>query len=373
MLKAIKIRLYPLPEQETYINNLIGSCRFVYNNILAFKIKEYTANKKSINFGEAGKYLIKLKTNNEWLKESHSKVLQQSLINLEQSYKSFFKNGNGFPKFKSRKENKQSCRFPNDAIIGVNGNKINIIRPLSNMQYKCSVDDENYLNKHFNLVKSGTLSKTRSGKYYFNILIDRESTKNLPITNKVVGIDLGIKDFIIASDGSKYENIKIQRNNQDKLKRLHQLLSRKQKGGKNKEKARIELAKYHEKLNNKKEYYLHKVVNSLLNENQVIIMEDLNVTGMLKNNNLARSIQELSLNRFKNILEYKAKWYGRNIIQIDRWFPSSKLCSNCGYKNNDLTLSDRKWICPSCKAKHDRDFNASQNIEKEGLRILNIK
>jgi putative transposase len=372
MLKAIKIRLYPNNDQMIYMNKLLGSCRFVYNNILAYKISEYNNNKHSVSFGEAGKYLIKLKENNKWLKEAHSKVLQQSLINLEQAYKSFFKNSNGFPKFKSRKETKQSCRFPDQAISSINGNRINIIKVLKDIHFKCSKQDEKYLNKNFKDIKSATLTKTKDNKYYFSLLIDRQITKVLPTTDEKVGIDLGIKDFIISSNGDKFENIKVNRNNQQKLKRLNQLLSRKQKGSKNKEKCRIKLSKFNAKLTNIKENYLHAVVNKLLNENQVIIMEDLNVSGMLKNHKLAKSIQELSLYRFKTILEYKANWYGRDIIQIDRFYPSTKLCNDCGFKNNDLTLEDRQWTCPSCKSKHDRDLNASKNILKEGLKILKI-
>ena len=372
MLKAIKIRLYPTDQQVTYINNLLGSCRFVYNQILAYKIAEYNNSKHNVNFPEMGKKLTSLKLENEWLKDSHSKVLQQSLINLEQAYKSFFKNGNGFPKFKSRKENKQSCRFPVDAISGIVGNRINIIKQLKDIHFKCSRQDEKYLNKNFNLIKSGTLTKTKDNKFYFSILIDKPNTKQLPTTDKIIGIDLGIKDFIVCSDGNKFENIKVKRTNQEKLKRLNQLLSRKQKGSKNRNKARIKLAKFHNKLNNIKENYLHQVVNQLLNENQVIIMENLNVSGMLKNHNLAKAIQELSLNKFKTILKYKAEWCGRDIIQIDRFYPSSKLCSNCGYKNNDLTLDVRQWTCHECKTNHDRDLNASKNILKEGLKILKI-
>ena len=177
---------------------------------------------------------------------------------------------------------------------------------------------------------------------------------------------------MVDSNGNRFENIKIKRNNKKKLANLNRSLSRKQKGSKNKEKCRNKLAKFNEKLNNQKENYLHKVSNKLLNENQVIVMEDLNVKGLLKNHNLARSIQELSLNRFKNILVCKSSWYGRDLIQIDRWFPSSKLCNVCGYKKVDLTLKDRTWICPECGTNHDRDLNAAINIRNEGIRILSI-
>ena len=372
MLKAIKIRIYPNEEQEIYISKLLGSSRFIYNKLLSYKIEEYNTNKCSVNFAELGKKLTNLKFEFTWLKESHSKVLQQSLINLEFAYNSFFKNGNGFPKFKSKKNNKQSCRFPSDAIIGLKGNIINIIRPLSGIHFKCSRNDEKYLNKNQKLIKSGTLTKTKSGKYYFSLLIDRPIIKILPKTNNIIGIDIGIKDFLVCSNGLKFENIKTIRNNQEKLAFLNRQLSRKQNGSKNKEKSRIKLAKFHEKLNNQKEYYLHSIVNQLLNENQVIVMEDLNVSGMLKTHNLARSIQELSINRFETILNYKAKWYNRDILQIDRFFPSSKLCSKCGYKNDLLELKDREWICPKCHTKHNRDENASNNILNEGVKILKI-
>lgn len=375
MLKAIKLRIYPDVEQIVYINKLLGSCRFIYNCCLAYKIEKYNKEKYNVGFGELGKYLTELKKNNEysWLKESHSKVLQQSLINLDVAYKSFFKNGNGFPKFKSKKDNKQSCRFPNDAIGKICGNRINIIRELKNIHFKCSISDEKYLNKYQKNIKSATLTKTKSNKYYLSILIEDIRIKTLPKSNSIVGIDLGIKDFIVTSNGNVFENIKIKRNNEKKLKRLNQLLSRKQKNSKNRNKSRIRLAKFHEKLNNVKENYLHSIINQLLNENQVIVIENLNVSGMMKNHNLAKSIQELSLNKFNTILTYKCNWYGRGMIEIDRFYPSTKLCSNCGYKNVELTLDDRTWKCPNCGMNHDRDLNAAINIMKEGKRINNIK
>ena len=190
-------------------------------------------------------------------------------------------------------------------------------------------------------------------------------------TDNIIVIDLVIKDFVITSNNERYENIKIKRNNQDKLIKLNRQLSKKTNGSKNKNKCRIKLAKFHEKLNNIKENYLHQVSNELLNENQVIVMENLSVNNMMKNHKLAKSLQELSLYKFKSILKYKADWYGKDIIEIDRWYPSSKLCNSCGYKNNELTLNDREWTCPNCNTKHDRDLNAAINIRNEGLRILN--
>jgi len=373
MLKAIKIRLYLNEEQVNYVNNLLGTSRFIYNKLLAYKIEKYNKEKHNVTFGELGKQLINLKSEYEWVKNSHSKVLQQSLINLEKAYKSFFKNGNGFPKFKSKKNSKESCRFPSDAISGINGNRIYLIKQLKNIHFKCSINDEKYLNKNQKEIKSATLTKTKSGQYYLSILIDKPNKTLINPVYNIIGLDLGIKDFIVDSNGNRYENIKIKRNNEKKLSKLHKQLSKKQKGSKNNEKARIKLAKYYEKLNNKKENYLHHIINQLLNENQVIVIEDLNVKGMMKNHRLSKSIQELSLHRFKEMLTYKSKWYNRDIIEIDRYYPSSKLCSCCGHKNNELKLSDRKWKCTSCDTIHDRDFNAAINIMKEGERINRVE
>ena len=368
MLKAIKVKLYPNEDQITYINKLLGTSRFVYNQCLNYKITEYQSNQKSTSFGEIGKFLTSLKLEYDWIKESHSKVLQQQLINLDRAYKNFFRDKKGFPKFKSRHEN-QSCRFPVDAISSIKGNRINIINSLKDIHFKCSKVDESYLNHNQKEIKSATLSRNKCGDYYFSILIDRPNKTLKKVKNDLIGLDLGIKDFIITSEGCTFENLKSKRNNQDKLSRLQRNVSKKQKGSKNKEKARIRLAKTYNKINNKKEYYLHSITNQLLSENQTIVIEDLNVSGMLKNHCLARSIQELSLNRFKTILMYKAEWYGREVIQVSRWFPSSKLCSCCGYKKDDLTLKDRQWACPECGVIHDRDINAAINIKNEGYKI----
>lgn len=374
MLKAIKIRLYPSEEQVNYINRLLGSCRFVYNACLAYKIKRYTEEKKSTSLGECGKFLTELKTKEEtkWLRDVHSKVLQQTLVNLELAYKSFFKNGTGFPKFKSKKDYKQSCRFPVDAISSVKGNRINITKVLKDIHFKCSKRDEIHLNKFQDKIKSATLSKTKSGKYQFSILVEFLETDKLPTNNKSVGLDIGIKSFIIDSNNKEYENLKLSRKNHNKQTKLQRQLSRKQKGSKNFEKQRLKLARFHEKLTNIKENYLHSVVNSIIKENQLICIEDLNVAGMMKNHCLARSIQELSIFKFKSILFYKCNWYGRDLIQIDRFFPSSKLCGNCETKNDKLELKDREWRCENCNTVHLRDWNAAKNILKEGLRLFNL-
>ncbi len=380
MLRAIKIRLYPNKNQEEYISSLLGSYRFVYNQCLALKKEKYIEEGKNYGLKELGNFFHQDLTKDEnytWLRDYNTKVLKQSVINLLDSYKRFFVNGNGFPKFKSKHDNQQSCRFPSEAISKKNdyeSNRISLTNNIKNIKFKCSDKYKSYLNKHKSNIKSATLTRTKSGKYFLSILVDGDlmKPKSKP-TNDFIGLDLGIKDFIVDSNGNSVDNIKIKRNNQKKLVKLHRELSRKQKGGSNRNKAKIKLAKLYEKLNNKKENYLHHITNQLLDENQVIVIEDLNVKGMMKNHNLARSIQELSLYRFKEMLKYKVEWYGNHIVEIDRFYPSSKLCSCCGHKNTELKLSNREWICSECETKHDRDKNAATNILNEGKRILNNK
>jgi len=378
MLRAVKIRLYPNKTQEEYISSLLGSYRFVYNQCLALKKEKYT--EEGLNYGlkDLGNYFHQDLTKNEeysWLKDHNTKVLKQSVINLLDSYKRFFVNGAGFPKFKSKHDNNQSCRFPSEAISKRNDYKsgrLTLIKQLKDIKFKCSDEYKHYLNKHKTNIKSATLTKTKSGKYFLSILVDGDLMKDKSRPNNdFIGLDLGIKDFIVTSEDDSFENIKIKRNNQKKLAKLHKELSKKQKGSSNREKAKIKLAKFYEKLNNKKENYLHHITNQLLDENQVIVIEDLNVKGMVKNHNLARSIQELSLYRFKEMLRYKSDWYGNHIVEVDRFFPSSKLCSNCGHKNNELKLNHRTWTCPSCGETHDRDHNAAINILNEGKKIIN--
>jgi len=372
MLKAIKIRIYPNKEQIKYINNMFGSNRFIYNKCLEYKINEYKTNNKSTYLKDTSKYLTSyLKYEYPWLKETHSKVMQQTLINLETAYKNFFKNNKGFPKFKS-KNKKQSVRFPVDAISGFKGNRINIIKQLKDIHFKCSRKDEIKLNKY--KPKSATLFKTITGKYFLSVLIDTKEIKKLnKPKNLNLGVDVGVKTFIVSSEGQEYENLKFKSSQKKKIKKFQRELSRRVKGSKNRDKTRLKLAKIFEKINNKKEFYLHSVVNQLLNDSQVISVEDLNVSGMLKNHKLAGAIQETSFYRFKEILKYKAEWYGRNVVEVSQWFPSSKLCNVCGYKNKELTLSDREWICPECGSNHDRDLNAAINIKNEGLKIFKEK
>jgi len=378
MLKAIKIRLYPNNEQEIYINKLLGCYRFVYNQCLSLKKDSYIKDKTNLNLKELGSYFHNdLTKNNDynWLNEHNTKVLKQSIMNLMEAYKRFFVNGNGFPNFKSKHDNISSCRFPLEAISRKNNylsNMISLSGELKNIKFKTSDKYHVYLNKYKDGIKSATLSKTKSGKYFLSILVSSDEVIEKKKIDKMVGIDLGIKDFVVTSTGEVFENLKLQRKNEKTLIKLNKQLSKKQNGSNNKNKARIKLAKFHEKLNNKQENYLHYVANSLLNDNQVIVMEDLNVRGMMKNHKLAKSIQELSLSRFKEILRYKSEWYDKLLVEIDRYYPSSKICSVCGYKYKELSLKERSWKCPDCGTEHDRDYNAAVNILNEGKRLIKI-
>ena len=380
MLRAVKIRLYPNKTQEVYISKLLGSYRFVYNQCLALKKQKYIEDKSNYALKELGFFFHNELTKNPeyiWLQEHNTKVLKQSIMTLMEAYKRFFVNGAGFPKFKSRHDNQHSCRFPLEAISKKNDYsafKLTLTSDLKSVKFSCSDKYANYLVKHKENIKSATLTYTKSGKYFLSILVDGDLMKELPKPkNDIIGIDLGIKTFIVDSKGNEYENIKIKRNNEKKLAKLHREFSKKEKGGKNRNKARIKLARFYEKLTNKKQQYLHDLSNKLLNENQVIAMEDLNVSGMMQNHYLSKAIQELSLYDFKTKMLYKANWYDRYIIEVGRYFASSKLCHCCGYKNVNLTLNDREWICPQCGAKHNRDHNAAINIENEGSKIFNNK
>ena len=371
MLKAIKIRIYPTAEQVDFINKQLGCCRFVYNNCLAFRKDSYQNEHVSISSSEAVKHITVLKKDNEWLKDVHSKVLQQSVRDMNQAYDNFFKRHKGFPKFKSKHDNRQSCRFPKDAFIGVRGNRIDLIKVLKDIHFKCSRNDERYLNRNQDKVKSITLSKEPNGKFYLSVLIDKP-LRQVPQSSSMVGLDLGIKDFAVTSDGQVIENFHFKKNEESRLKRLQRQISKKIVGSKNRKKARLRFAKLNEKIRNRKLNFLHDVTNHLIDENQVIVMEDLNVKGMVRNHKLAESISEVNWGEFRRILTYKAAWHGRQLVFIDRFYPSSKRCNHCGYIYKELTLKDRQWVCPECGSLIDRDYNAALNILEEGQRIIGL-
>ena len=375
MLRAIKIRLYPNVTQATQINKLLGCYRVVYNQCLARKIKSYEENKISENRTTLSHFIHHelLKDDNfVWLREQNTKVLKQAVNDMLSAYKNFFTQHKGFPRFKSKKDNKQSCRFELGAISKRNDYttyKLSLAN-IRNVKFKCNKKYAEYLQKHKTNIRQATLTKLPCGEYYLSILVDGDLTHKVKESHNIIGIDLGIKDFIVTSDGEVFDNLHFNKNKSNKIKRLQKQLSRKQNGSNNRNKARIKLAKIYKRITDKKQYYLHQISNYLIDENQVICMEDLNVKGMLRNHKLAESIQELNFGEFKRMLEYKANWYGRKLVFVDRFYPSSKTCNHCGYVNKKLKLSDRQWICPDCGKIIERDYNAALNIRDEGIRLI---
>lgn len=380
MLRAIKIRLYPNKEQELKLNKVLGCYRFVYNQTLARKQKEYTDNKKSLGLTDLSKYFHNELLKDEqysWLKEENTKIMKQSIRQMLSAYDNFFKQHNGFPKFKSKKD-KQSALFPLEAISKKNTfetRKITLTQPLKDIRFRCSDLNHNRLRQYRDGIRNATLSKTKSGNFFLSILIElpNEEVVKFNLTDEHVGIDLGVKNFVITSDGEVFENKHFYKSQEQKIAKLQRQLSKKQKGSNNMNKARIKLAKTFKKLNNQKENYIHSVVNELLKYYDIIFMEDLNVRGMLKNHKLAKAIQEVGFYRFKSILVDKAFNNGKQVVFVDRFYPSSKTCSVCGYKKHDLKLSDREWICPQCGEHHDIDINAAMNILLEGERIIGAR
>ena len=375
MLKAIKIRLYPNATQATQINRLLGCYRVVYNQCLARKIKSYEENKISENQTTLGHFIHNelLKDDNfVWLREQNTKVLKQAVIDVLKAYKNFFEKHTGYPKFKSKKDNVLKCRFELGAISKRNiytNYKLSLAN-IRNVKFRCNKKYAEYLQKHKANIRQATLTKLPCGEYYLSILVDGDLTHNVKESHHTIGIDLGIKDFIVTSEGEVFDNLHFSKNKSNKIKRLQKQLSRKQNGSNNRNKARIKLAKTYKQITDKKQYYLHQISNYLIDENQVICMENLNVNGMMQNHKLAGSIQELKLGEFRRMLEYKANWYGRKLIFVDRFYPSSKTCNHCGYINKKLKLSDRQWVCPDCGEIIERDYNAALNIRDEGIRSI---
>ena len=356
-------------------NKLLGCYRVVYNQCLNRKIESYKNDGKSENLSTLGQFVHHelLKDDNFiWLREHNTKVLKQAVKDMLSAYKNFFERHTGYPKFKSKHDNKQSCRFEIGAISKRNvytDYKISLAN-IKNVKFRCNKKYAEYLEKHKDCIRQATLKRLPCGEYYLSILVDGDLTHQVKETNNNIGIDLGVKDFVITSEGEVFNNLHFKKLEIKKIKKLQKQLSRKQKGSNNRNKARIKLAKVYKKIDDKKRYYLHSVSNSLIDENQVICMEDLNVKGTTKNHNLAESILEMNFGEFRRMLEYKASWYNRKIVFVGRFYPSSKTCHNCGYVNKELTLNDREWLCPHCGEVISRDYNAALNILDEGIRII---
>lgn len=377
ILRATKIRLYPNKTQEQTLNKVLGCYRFVYNQMLALKQEAYNRDKSNLGLCELSKFfhgeLLK-KSEYSWLKEQNTKVMKQAIRQMLSAYDGFFKLGKGFPKFKSKHDN-NSALFPCEAISKSNTfetRHISLTKSLKNIKFHCSNLYFERLQRYKDNIKSATLSKTKSGKFYLSVLMsmNEEEFKKFSHTNNRVGIDLGVKDFVITSDGEVFKNNHFFKESEDRIKKLQRQLSKKVKGSNNRDKARTKIAKEFERLANQRIDYIHNVVNSLLRTYDYIFMEDLNVQGMLKNHKLAKAIQELGFYAFKSTLKNKAMLNDKFVIEVDRWFASSKTCHKCGYVYKGLTLGEQEWTCPICGEHHDRDLNAAMNILLEGQRML---
>ena len=370
MLRTYEYRIYPNKSQEVQIAKQFGCCRVVYNKTLALRKETYETTQKHLSKYELVKEITKWKEQEEfnWLSEANAQALQQAVFDMDCAYQRFFREKTGFPKFRSKKTHRYSFRYPQGCKLDNEGNKIY----LPKLKWvKCKVDRP----IEFQL-RSVTVKQVPSGKYFVCCLFDDglELPPKLPITEETtVGIDLGLKDFAVLSNGTKISRMKFTKQYEKQLAKLQRVLSRKQKGSNNREKARVKVARLQEKISNCRKDYLHKVSHKIINENQVntICLETLNVKGMMMNHRLAKSVADVGMYMFKQMLEYKADRAGKNILYIGRYEPSTKLC-DCGYKNNDLTLSDREWTCPKCGKHYDRDVHAAQNIKKFALSEHNL-
>ena len=365
--RAYKIRLYPNKAQRTFFNKSFGCCRVIYNEML-YELQNAYKNGTKLNKNELFK---QLKSKYNWMKNSDSQGLCNTYQDLNNAYSNFFNRKTKLPKFKKKKD-KNSYRngMIQKSIEKLIPNKNHIKIPKAGLvEFR---EDYNLTKLNIQKIYNITVERSKTNKYYCSICVDVEIPE-YDHTGEVIGIDLGIKDLVIDSNGNKYKNSKFQSKAEKKIKHLQRLYSKKKKGSKNQEKARLILAIAHEKLCNKRKDYLHKLTTKLIKENDIICIENLNVKGMTKNHKLAKAIQDASFGTLVNMLKYKSKWHNRQIIEIGRFYTSSKLCHCCGYIKNDLTLNDRIWTCPKCKTIHDRDINAAINIKNEGLRILDNK
>lgn len=356
-----KFKLKPTTNQQVLLNKHFGATRFLYNRFLEERKTAYQNDKKSLNYYDNSKELTAMKKTDEygWLKECNSQSLQYSLKQLDSSFNNFFRKLGGFPKFHSRYST-QGFRVPQKFTVDDNRLRMPKFRGGIKVTQDREVQGE---------LKFCTITKDAAGDYFVSVTTDHKPSE-LSNSQNSVGIDLGIKDLMIMSDGTKVKNKQYYRKLQKKLGAQQKELSRKEKGSNRRKKARVQVAKTHRKIANRRKDTIHKATINIIRNNQLIVMEDLNVKGMVKNHRLAKSVSDASFGEIKRQLQYKSEWYGRSFVQIGRWYPSSKTCNNCGYINQNLMLSERTWECPQCATKLDRDLNASKNILDEGLRSI---
>lgn len=359
--KTYKFRLYPNKEQEKMLANYFGSVRFVYNHFLAKRKEQYEKTRKSSNYYEQAKELAAMKKTEaySWLKEINSQTLQHVLRHLETAYVNFFKGRTRFPRFHSKKH---GGSFAIPQHFKVEGNRIFIPKFKGGIKFAKSQEVKGEL-------RNMTVSVTPSGKYYVCIMAQVEA-EDLEKTNQSVGIDLGLKDFVITSNGDRYSSNKFIQKCSKKLATMQKHLSRKKKGSASWNRQRIKVARLQEKIMSSRKDKLHKISIDLIRRYDVVCCENLNVKGLVRNHHLAKSISDASWSTFVTMLEYKAKWYGKTLVKIGRFYPSSKTCHHCGHVNDDLSLADRYYTCPYCGELIDRDLNAAKNILDEGLRNI---